>query len=323
MGHAAVAYAQQDVVVTTTGERLVGEIIRVEKDVLTFSTSYSDADFKIEWDKVASIESTRQFLVETFDGKRLTGSLTAVSTAKGAVQVAGTTLQIADVAAVQPVERRFWSRFDSGLDFGYSMTRTNSAKQLTLGANLSYRDPNYYDVLFANVFSSTQDNAPDTQRWDVANDFRRFLGSRWYVNTTQDLLNSEEQGLDLRTSIGGGAGRYLMRSSSQHLAVGAGLAWTNENYTDATPTKDSAEAYFSSEFMTERLKVTDFITRFTYYPSLTIDNRFRLSYRFDFDFNLPGDWYLRTGFWDNYDSQPPTGFSKNDYGWSNAFGFKF
>jgi len=322
LGHAAVAFAQ-DVVVTTTGERLVGEIIRVEKDVLTFSTSYSDVDFKIEWDKVASIESTRQFLVETFDGKRLTGSLTAVSTAKGAVQIAGTTLQIADVSAVQPVERKFWSRFDSGLDFGYSMTRTNSAKQLTLGANLSYRDAQYYDVLFANVFSSTQDNAPDTQRWDVANDFRRFLGGRWYVNATQDFLNSEEQGLDLRTTIGGGAGRYLLRSSSEHLAVGAGLAWTKENYTDATPTKDSGEAYFSSEFMTERLKVTDFITRFTYYPSLTIDNRYRVAYRFDFDFNLPGDWYLRTGFWDNYDSQPPPGFSKNDYGWSNAFGFKF
>jgi len=80
-----------------------------------------------------------------------------------------------------------------------------------------------------------------------------------------------------------------MRSSSEHLAVGAGLAWTKENYTDATPTKDSGEAYFSSEFMTERLKITDFITRFTYYPSLTIDNRYRLAYRFDFDFNLPGD----------------------------------
>ena len=43
--------------------------------MLTFSTGYSDADFKIEWDKVASIESSRQFLVETFDGKRLSGSL--------------------------------------------------------------------------------------------------------------------------------------------------------------------------------------------------------------------------------------------------------
>ena len=233
-------------------------------------------------------------------------------------------MPLAQVSAVQPFERKFWSRFDSGLDFGYSMTRTNSATQLSLGSNLSYRDEHYYDVLFANVFRSSQDDAPDTQRWDIANDFRRFLGSRWYINTTQDFLNSEEQGLKLRTSIGGGGGRYLMRSPSQHLAVGGGVAWTNENYTDETlPTKDSAEAYFTTEFMTEKLKITDFITRFSYYPSLTIDDRYRLAYRFDFDFNLPGDWYFRIGFFDNYDSKPPEGFSKNDYGWSNAFGFKF
>jgi putative salt-induced outer membrane protein YdiY len=325
LGQPALVYAQQpDVVVTTTGERLAGEIIRVEKDVLTFSTGYSDADFKIEWDKVASLESSRQFLVETFDGKRLTGSLIPDPSSKAAVQIAGTSVLLADMSVMQPIERGFWSRFDSGLDFGYSMTKANSAKQLSLGSNLSYRDANYYDSLFANIFSSTQENAPDTQRWDLGNDFRRFLGSRWYVNTTQDFLNSEDQGLDLRTTIGGGAGRYLMRAASQHLAVGAGIAWTNENYSDATtPTKDSAEAYFATEFMTEKLKITDFITRFTYYPSLTIDDRYRLAYRFDFDFNLPGDWYLRVGFFDNYDSQPQEGFSKNDYGWSNAFGFKF
>ncbi len=165
--------------------------------------------------------------------------------------------------------------------------------------------------LFANVFRSSQENAPETQRWDLGNDFRRFLGTRWYVNTTQDFLNSEEQGLDLRTTIGGGGGRYLLRSSSQYLALGGGLAWTNENYTDPTlPTKDSAEAYLGTEFMTEKLKITDLITRFTYYPSLTISDRYRLTYRFDLDFNLPGDWYFRIGLFDNYDSKPPEGFSK-------------
>ncbi len=39
--------------ITTTGDRLVGEIKSVEKDVLTLETAYSDSDFKIEWEKVA------------------------------------------------------------------------------------------------------------------------------------------------------------------------------------------------------------------------------------------------------------------------------
>ena len=90
-----------------------------------------------------------------------------------------------------------------------------------------------------------------------------------------------------------------MRSSSQYLALGGGLAWTNENYTDAAlPTKNSTEAYLGTEFMTEKLKITDLITRLTYYPSLTIDHRYRLTYRFDLDFNLPGDWYFRIGLFE-------------------------
>ncbi len=320
---AGVATAQ-DVVVTTAGDRLVGEIKNVEKDVLTFSTPYSDSDFKIEWGGVASIQSASQFLVETFDGRRLVGALQPDPAAAATVRIGDVTVPLADIATLQPFEQSFLARFDAGFDFGYSLTRANAAKQFTLGGTLSYRSEHDVNTVFFNVFASSQDNAPDTQRWDLGNDYRHLLGDRWYVNTSQDFLNSDEQALDLRMTIGGGAGRYILRSSSQYLALGAGLAWTNEDYTDPElETQNSGEAYVATEFMTEALKVTDLITRFSYYPSLTIDNRYRLNFKFDLDFNLPGDWYLRTGFYQNYDSQPPAGLSKVDYGWSNSFGLKF
>jgi putative salt-induced outer membrane protein YdiY len=323
LGSVGVVYAANDVVITTTGDRLVGEIKKVEKDVLTLSTDYSDSDFKIKWEKIVSIESERQFLLETFDGKRLAGSMSP-DQASRAVQIGGTNVRLPEVSTAVPFERSFWSRFDAGFDFGYSLTRANSAEQLSIGGTLSYRAERDIDTLFGNAFKNSQENAPTTSRWDLGNDYRHLLGTRWYVNTGQDFLNSEEQGLDLRTTLGGGGGRYLFRSSSQHLALGAGLAWTNENYSDpAVPTKDSAEAYLGTEFMTEKLKITDLLTRFTYYPSLTISGRHRFNYRFDLDFNLPGDWYLRIGLFDNFDNKPPEGFAKNDYGWSNSFGLKF
>ena len=143
VGGTGVAYAQQDVIITTTGERLVGEIKSVEKDILTLETAYSDSDFKIEWEDIASIESKRQFLVETFDGRRLSGSITPDPSKKPVVQIDGTSVELTQVSNVQPFERSFWARFDTALDFGYSMTRTNSAKQLSLGTNLSYRDERY------------------------------------------------------------------------------------------------------------------------------------------------------------------------------------
>ena len=319
----AVASAATDAVTTLTGERIVGEIKKVEKDVVTIETTYSDSDFKIEWDQVASIESDRQFLVETFAGRRLSGPLT-VEPGQKTVRIRGISVLLADVSSMDPFEQTFWSRFDAGFDFGFSMTQANDAKQLTFGGNLLYRDRKIVDSMLANVFTSTQSNAPDTKRWDFGNDFRYLFGDKWYANTTQDFTMSDEQGLDLRTTLGAGGGRYLLRSSSQYLGVGGGLAWTKENYMDPLiPTKDSAEAYVGTEFMTEKLKITDLVTRFTYYPSLTIDDRYRINFRFDLDFNLPGDWYFRSGLFDNFDSQPPAGLSKNDFGWSNSFGLKF
>jgi putative salt-induced outer membrane protein YdiY len=320
---ASAAYAQTDTVTTATGETIIGEIISIEKDVLTISTPYSDADFKIKWDQVVSIDSPRQFLIETFDGRRLSGALTTAAGTK-VVQVGTDTIGLGEVSMLLPFERSFWSRFETAVDFGFSMTQANDARQLTIGGNMLYRDANLIDTLLGNVFKSSQSNAPETQRWNLGNDFRYLLGERWYANTTQDFLNSDEQSLDLRTTIGFGGGRYLLRSPSQYLAVGGGLAWTREDYTDpAIETQDSTEAYLGTEFMTEKLRIADLVTRFTYYPSLTIDDRYRINYTFDLDFNLPGDWYIRTSLFENYDSQPPAGLSKNDWGWSNAFGFKF
>ena len=246
----AAAVSAQDTVAMATGEKIVGEIISVEKDVLTMSTTYSDSDFKIEWDQVVAIDSARQFLIETFDGRRISGSLKADLSNKS-VQVGSVAVVLADVSAILPIERTFWSRFETALDFGYSMTRANDAKQLTLGGTLLYRDEDVLDTVIGNVFSSSQSDATDTQRWNVGNDFRYLLGDRWYANTGQDFLNSDEQSLDLRTTIGAGGGRYLLRSASQYLAVGAGLAWNREDYTDpAIETQDSAEAYIGTEFMT-------------------------------------------------------------------------
>jgi hypothetical protein len=113
-----VAHAARDVVVTTSGDRLVGEIKSVEKDVLTLGTDYSDVDFKIKWDKVASIESDREFLIETFAGQRLSGALKPDPEREPAVTVGAAAVPLPEVSMAQPFERTLWSRFDVGVDFG-------------------------------------------------------------------------------------------------------------------------------------------------------------------------------------------------------------
>ena len=207
------------------------------------------------------------------------------------------------------------------------MTRTNSAKQLSLGREpLLPRRALRRCRLFANVFRSSQDErARDRSAGTSANDFRRLLGSRWYVNTTQDFLNSEEQGLDLRTTIGGGGGRYLTalvvaapgarrragvdqrelhRRGAADEGLGRGVSRHGVHDREAEDHRPHHPVHVLSQ-------PDDFRSVPTERTGSTWTSTCRAT-------GISG-----FGFFDNYDSQPPAGFSKNDYGWSNAFGFKF
>ena len=64
----------QDTVTTATGEKVVGEIKKVEKDIVTIETPYSDSDFKIKWEQVVAIDSARQFMPKAFPYSSGTGS---------------------------------------------------------------------------------------------------------------------------------------------------------------------------------------------------------------------------------------------------------
>src|SRR5512134_1067538 len=127
------AGAAPDVLVLSNGDQLKGEIKKLSKEVIVFSTDYSDEDFKIKWEKVVRIESDREFLVENFAGARVTGSIQPDPRDTKATTVGSENIALADMASIQPFERNFWSRLDWGFDLGYSMTKANSVKQLTAG----------------------------------------------------------------------------------------------------------------------------------------------------------------------------------------------
>ena len=174
------------------------------------STDYSDSDFKIKWVKVASMQSDRQFLVETFQGRRISGPLKVDRRRRRPCRSPRPSAARRD-SAVQPFERSFLSRFDAGFDLGYSMTQANSAKQLSVGRQPRVPGQEASTPVRQHVQELAVEGS-DTNRWDIGNDFRRLIGERWYADTSQDFLNSDEQALDLRTTIGGGGGRYLLRS---------------------------------------------------------------------------------------------------------------
>lgn len=314
----------EDVIVLTNGDQLKGEIKKLSKEVIIVSTDYSDEDFKIKWEKVVRIDSDRTFMVEKFSGDRLAGSIKPVADDKPEATISGDRVPFTDIAFVRPFEQTFWSRMDAGFDLGYSMTKANSVKQLSGNTNIAYTGERQLVTLSANAFFNKQANAPRTRRWEVTPQYRHLIGRSWYADAMADFFSSEEQQLSLRMTQAVGLGRYFLRTPDQHLAIGGGLAFTTERYMDpALPRRNSGETYAGVEYLTEKLRFADLITTFVIYPSFTIPGRYRINFKSDLDFNLPGDWYFKVGYYNNFDSAPPSALPRNDYGWRNSIGYKF
>ena len=68
------AQGRTDVVTLANGDRITGEIVRLERGRLEFKTDDAGTLY-LEWDKLSSLVSTRPVEVLTTDSRRFLGSL--------------------------------------------------------------------------------------------------------------------------------------------------------------------------------------------------------------------------------------------------------
>jgi hypothetical protein len=64
------------------------------------------------------------------------------------------------------------------------------------------------------------------------------------------------------------------------------------------------------------------LTNVRWFPSFTEEGRNRVDFRFDVSYDLPKDFYIKTGITLNYDSQPAPGASETDYVIVTGFGWE-
>lgn len=58
----------------------------------------------------------------------------------------------------------------------------------------------------------------------------RFLSRNSFLTGLQNFLHSSQQDLALRTTLGGGYGRYVLRTNHEMLSWVAGAVYTHENF---------------------------------------------------------------------------------------------
>jgi Protein of unknown function, DUF481 len=319
--------AAQDTLKLSNGDQLHGEIKSLNKSVLSIETDYSDADFKVEWKDVTEISSGRKFNI-------FLSSKEKIYTSFGVSAVPGMAILLPDgggrrevkldqIVIIDPIKDTFKDRFNASISAGFTLTKANNSKQFTSRATASYHTKSWHLSGNYNNTRSEQDNVEPIRRTDGSINFNYLFYKNWFASFSNDFLSNTEQQIDLRSTQTFAVGNLLVRNNKLYLSSSAGLTFNRENYANEADVINTTEGFLGAEFNAYDIGDLNFLTKLSYYPSITEKNRNRVNFSVDVKYDFPYDIFIKLGYTLNYDSQPPNEGANQDYVFQTTLGWEF
>jgi len=229
------------------------------------------------------------------------------------------------VVRIRRIKSSFWDRIDGSISLGANYTRSSEIGQGSLSASLRTRRPAFELSTDFSTTVTVQPDQPDQSRTAFGVSYLRLMRNRWFVPGVGKLERNTDLGLDLRSSVGGGVGRYLVQTNRALLGAAGGLVVNRENPVDGDSTTN-VEALFSTtyEFFTYDTPKTSIDTAFALFSSLNVGGRYRTEFSLTLSREIVSDFTIGATVYDSYDSKPPAGSSStHDFGISLNIGWTF
>ena len=324
-----------DVVQVANGDRITGDVRRLERGQLTFRTASAGpghqrfaGTISILWTEVVSLTSQQNLDVELVSGERFAGSISSPSPGQLVVQTASGPTRAIDIKEfvwIIPIEDGFRGRTTGSIDFGLNFTNAQDARTYTLSAEALHRSRAYaYETQVTfNSWLSARDDAERLTRNDVIVDVRRRLPQRWFAVAKFEAQQDEPLELDVRLLAGGGVGRMLVRSNRTLLSVQGGLDYDAEQYDAVDSFDHSVEVFAGADWdwfaigaATEAAVVaTTFISLERQRARLELDSTLRR--------DIFWSMYWALNVLESFDSDPPDDRPRSDLNVSFGLGWTF
>lgn len=319
--------AQTDSLLFIGGETLVGEIKSMDRGVLTIETSYSDDDFKVEWEKVERINTKTQLLITLSDNENVfLGTLHSVG--QDTIEIVtydGMIFESAlkEVVYLEPIEERFIERVSAQIDLGLDLAKAKNLQSLSSRVGIGYKTELWSTNFLLNTLRSSQDDTDPIQRIEGEANLRYILPRLWYAITSYSFLSNTEQKLDLRSNVQVGVGRFMLRTNSAYWGMKLGVNRNIEQYSNETEDRNSWEGYMGTELNLYDIGDFSMLLSIMAYPGITAKGRWRSDASLDIKYDLPYDFYIRVGTSLNFDNRPAEGASELDYVFQSGFGWEW
>jgi len=323
---------RHDIVVMKNGDQLSGEVNKLENGLLYFDTDYVSGSIQLDWLQVERVQSTGTFQIVLKNGNHLAGSIGKVpaSEAPGKdfeVRADNQVTQAAgpDVVNIESQKPNFWRQLTGAIDFGYNFTSGNSQTSLSSDASAAYSATTWAaGASFTSSFSG-QSQGSKTNLAEIQGFGQRYLNKNSFLMALGDFLHSSQQGLDLRSTLGGGYGRYWIRTNQNQFLWVAGAVYTHETFVanSGQPNDQNIEGLVGLQYQLRRFDRYSLQSQLFVFPGYSDAGRVRATAKTTFTVKLSNNFHTNLSFWDNFDSRPPVNAKGNELGISSGLGWSF
>ena len=286
------------------GDKLTGQIVRMQKNKLILKTSYA-GEITIIWQEVTGIQTDGPVKIVLTDETTLEGTTEVAEDGKMKLNTdkleTPASFSLADVKAVNP-EPVKTVRINTRLNASVTNERgnTNSDNYYFDGEFEARTKKNRYTVGGELTYEKA-DDVTTSQNWLAYGNYSHFLNEKWFLNVNTLFEHDEFKDLNLRSTLGAGAGYQFFETPLLNLSLSAGPSVVDENFDLAEDNDYSAgqweikyDQYFFEKFVQLFHVNTGFISledsndwflktrtglRFPLYKGLTAT----LQYNYDWD----------------------------------------
>ena len=325
--------AMADQVVLTNGDTITGKIVKKDGDKLTIHSEFM-GEVSMPWKAVKSVTSDEELTVVLPGGQSVKGK---VSTSNGALEVAGKSAPLPDVAALRnPAEQHAYERLQHpGLgelwagyyDLGFALARGNARTDTLTNAFSASRVTRNDKITlhFDEIYATARVNGIDNTTASAVRGgwaYNRDLTPRFFVGTLNEYEHDAFQDLDLRFVVGGGFGLNAAKSDRFNLAFSGGGDYERENFI-AHLSRDSGEANFGNDLLYKLNGTTALTQSFRFFPNLTFTGEYRVNFDLGVVTNLKKWLGFHVTASDRFISNPVFGRQRNDLLLSTGFRVSF
>jgi putative salt-induced outer membrane protein YdiY len=309
------------------GDHLTGKVISLENGILLFSTTYA-GDIPIKWEDVANLKTEEPIKIVLMDDTMVQGLVLPGEGGKITVEAEKFTEPVTtDLAAVtiinpKPPKPPLTTALRINVGASFASGNTDKEDVYADGEFVARTTRNRFTIggLYRRAESEnlkTEDKTLGYMKYD------HFFTEKWYAYANTSAERDEFKDLDLRYTLGAGAGYQFFESTRTNLSVEGGVSYVNESYIVAEDNSFTAGRwglrfdhfllpdslqYFLSHTGLQSLEDSDDLVLFT-------QTGFRVPFYKNLNFTAQMNW--------DYDKSPAPGKKESDYTYILSIGYQW